>query len=81
MASRLGRPTTGQSWWCLLPTVNTEAMSAAQAECAYDEGIDAMHRAVHVLDGASWSSPMDCTWSPCRPPRPSCTWANGCGRL
>jgi len=48
------RPTTGQSWWCLLPTVNTEAMSAALAEFAHDEGIDAMHRAVLVLDGASW---------------------------
>jgi hypothetical protein len=48
------RPITGQSWWCLLPTVSTEAMSAALAAFATDEGIDAEHRAVLVLDGAGW---------------------------
>ncbi len=48
------RPTTGQSWWCLLPTVSTEAMSAALAAFVADEGIDADHRAVLVLDGAGW---------------------------
>ncbi len=48
------RPTTGQSWWCLLPTVNAKAMGAALAAFAQDEGIDAMHRAVLVLDGAGW---------------------------
>lgn len=46
------RPTTGQSWWCLLPTVSTQAMGAALAAFAADEGIDATHRAVLVLDGA-----------------------------
>ncbi|MGI8406243.1 MAG: hypothetical protein ACR2OE_16040 [Thermomicrobiales bacterium] len=46
------RPTTGQSWWCLLPTVSTEAMRAALAAFAHDERIDARHRAVLVLDGA-----------------------------
>lgn len=50
----LVRPTTGQSWWCLLPTVSTAAMSAALAEFARDEGIDATHRAVIVWDGAGW---------------------------
>lgn len=48
------RPSTGQSWWGLLPTVSTEAMSAALAALAADEGIDADHRAVLVLDGAGW---------------------------
>lgn len=48
------RPTTGQSWWCLLPTVSTQAMTAALAAFARDEGIDAGHRAVLVLDGAGW---------------------------
>lgn len=48
------RPTTGQSWWCLLPTVSTEAMGLALTAFARDEGIDATHRAVLVLDGAGW---------------------------
>ena len=48
------RPTTGQSWWCLPPTVSTVAMSAPLAACAVDEGIDTTHRAVRVRvrDGA-----------------------------
>lgn len=48
------RPATGQSWWCLLPTVSTEAMGRALAAFAQDEGIDAMHRVALVLDGAGW---------------------------
>lgn len=48
------RPATGQSWWCLLPSVSTEAMRAALAAFARDEGIDATHRAALVLDGAGW---------------------------
>ena len=50
----LVRPTTGASWWCLLPTVSTAAMSVALAAFAQDEGIDADHRAVIVWDGAGW---------------------------
>lgn len=53
------RPTTGQSWWCLLPTVSTAAMQVALAEFARDEGIDARHRAVLVLDGAGWHTATD----------------------
>jgi transposase len=52
----LVRPTTGECWWCLLPTVSTAAMSVALAEFARDEGIDATHRAVIVWDGAGWHS-------------------------
>lgn len=50
----LVRPTTGESWWRLLPTVSTAAMSMALAEFARDEGIDAAHRAVSVWAGAGW---------------------------
>jgi len=48
------RPATGQSWWCLLPTVNAEAMSLALATFARAEGIDAHHRAMLVVDQAGW---------------------------
>jgi transposase len=48
------RPRTGQSWWCLLPRVTTEAMSVALAAFARDEGIDGEHRAVLVVDQAGW---------------------------
>jgi transposase len=48
------RPSTGQSWWCLLPRVTTPAMSVALAAFAHDEGIDAEHRAVLVVDQAGW---------------------------
>lgn len=48
------RPATGQSWWCLLPTVNATAFGLALATFARDEGIDADHRAVLVVDRAGW---------------------------
>ncbi len=48
------RPATGQSWWCLLPTVTTEAFALALATFARDEGIDAPHRVVLVVDQAGW---------------------------
>ncbi len=48
------RPSTGQSWWCLLPTVNATAFALALATFARDEGIDAAHRAVLVVDQAGW---------------------------
>jgi hypothetical protein len=44
------RPTTGQTWWCLLPTVKGPRWQ----EFARDEGIDADHRAALVLDNADW---------------------------
>jgi hypothetical protein len=50
------RPRTGQSWWCLLPTVTTEAFALALATFARDEGIDATHRAILVIDQAGWHS-------------------------
>jgi hypothetical protein len=48
------RPRTGASWWCLLPTVGADAMAAALAEFARDEGIGPERRAVLVVDGAGW---------------------------
>ncbi len=48
------RPRTGQNWWALVPTVNSQVMSTVLTAFAEDEGIDAMHRAVLVLDGAGW---------------------------
>ena len=48
------RPSTGQSWWCLLPTVTTQAFALALATFARDEGIDATQRAVLVVDQAGW---------------------------
>lgn len=53
------RPTTGESWWCLLPTVTTAAMQCALAEFARDEGSDARRRAVLVVDGAGWHTSAD----------------------
>jgi transposase len=50
------RPATGQSWWCLLPTVTTEAFALALAQFARDEALDATHRAVLVIDQAGWHS-------------------------
>jgi transposase len=48
------RPATGQSWWCGLPRVTTEAMRLALAAFARDERIEATHRAVLVVDQAGW---------------------------
>lgn len=48
------RPSTGQSWWCLLPTVTVPAMELALATFARDERIDATHRVVLVIDQAGW---------------------------
>ena len=48
------RPSTGQSWWCLLPRVTTEAFALALTAFAHDEGIDADHRVVLVVDQAGW---------------------------
>lgn len=48
------RPSTGQSWWCLLPRVTTTAFALALATFARDEGIDATHRALLVIDQAGW---------------------------
>lgn len=48
------RPDTGETWWALVPTVHTQAMTTVLAAFAHDLGIDATHRVVLVLDGAGW---------------------------
>jgi transposase len=53
------RPRTGQTWWCLLPTVSSEAFGLALREFARDEGIGPARRAVLVLDGAGWHAAKD----------------------
>jgi hypothetical protein len=53
------RPSTGHSWWCLLPTVTVPVMQLALATFARDEGIDARHRAVLLVDQAGWHTGAD----------------------
>jgi hypothetical protein len=48
------RPSTGQTWWLLLPTVSIEAMTLALQEWARDVGIGQERRCVLVLDRAGW---------------------------
>jgi transposase len=57
-------PATGRSWWCLLPRVSTAAMSVALAAFARDEGIEATHRAVLVVDQAGWHVSADLVLPP-----------------
>lgn len=58
------RPTTGQTWWCLLPTVSTAVLSLALAAFARDEGVDPAHRVVLVLDQAGWHTSPKLTLPP-----------------
>ncbi len=53
------RPRTGQTWWCLLPTVSKAAFRLALDAFARDEGVDATHQAVLLLDQAGWHSTKD----------------------
>jgi transposase len=48
------RPSTGRTWWCLLPTVTAEAFALALAEFARDEGLGPDRRAILVVDQAGW---------------------------
>jgi transposase len=48
------RPSTGESWWLVLPRVNVAAMSTALAEFATAVGAGAEKRVVLVLDRAGW---------------------------
>ena len=47
-------PDTGETWWALVPTVHTQAMTTVLATFAQDMGIDATRRVVLVVDGAGW---------------------------
>jgi hypothetical protein len=48
------RPATGETWWLVLPRVNTEAMTTALAEFATAVGAGPEKRVVLVLDRAGW---------------------------
>jgi len=47
-------PATGQTWWLILPTVNTAVCSLALAEFAAEMGLGPQKRIVLLLDGAGW---------------------------
>jgi transposase len=53
------RPATGQTWWCLLPTVSVEAMGLALAAFARDEGVGHEKQAVLAVDNAGWHTGKD----------------------
>jgi transposase len=48
------RPTTGQTRWCLLPTVSAAAFALALAEFARGQALGPARRAVLVLANAGW---------------------------
>lgn len=48
------RPVTGQTYWLILPAVNTAAMNLALAEFARDTGAGPAKRVLLVLDNAGW---------------------------
>ncbi len=48
------RPTTGETWWLVLPRVNTEAMSRTLAAFAQAVGAGPTRRVVLLLDQAGW---------------------------
>lgn len=48
------QPERGTTHWLLLPTVSTEAFSAALANFAQDQGVGPTKQMVLVLDGAGW---------------------------
>lgn len=48
------RPATGETWWLVLPRVNTAAMSVARAEFAAAVGAGPEKRVVLALDQAGW---------------------------
>jgi hypothetical protein len=50
------RPTTGETEWWLLPTVNAAVFGLMLAAFARDVGAGAKKRILLVLDGAGWHS-------------------------
>jgi transposase len=48
------QPTTGRTWWLILPRVNVDAFNRALAEFAAAQGIGRERRVVLVLDQAGW---------------------------
>src|SRR5829696_769372 len=50
------QPVQGTTHWVLLPTVNTEAFTAALTDFARDRGVGLTKQIVLALDGAGWHS-------------------------
>jgi DDE superfamily endonuclease len=48
------RPTTGEVWWLILPTVNKELFSMALGQFAREVGASKHKRILLVLDQAGW---------------------------
>lgn len=48
------RPATGETWWFILPSVNTALFNLALAEFAAAQGLGPERRIVLLLDGAGW---------------------------
>lgn len=48
------RPTTGETWWLVLPRVDTDTMSRALAEFARAMAVGPSRQIVLVLDRAGW---------------------------
>jgi hypothetical protein len=53
------QPETGQTYFLILPFVNTQVMNIALARFALDVGIDLNNRMVLVLDQAGWHTSSD----------------------
>lgn len=47
-------PTSGQTWWVILPTVRTSVMSLALRAFATAQGVGPDKQIILVLDGAGW---------------------------
>ncbi len=69
-------PATGETWWLVLPRVNTDAMSRALAEFARAMGAGRTKQIVLVLDQAGWHTSgkvavpegITLVWLPARSP-------------
>lgn len=53
------QPTTGRTYWLILPTVNTLAMNLALAEFARDVGAGPNKSVLVVVDNAGWHRSSD----------------------
>lgn len=48
------RPTTGQTYWLTMPSVNLSVMQIALAEFAKAQGVGADKQLILLIDGAAW---------------------------
>jgi hypothetical protein len=81
------RPHSGEVFWMMLPTVNTELFSLAFREFAEEVGAGKQRRILLVVDQAGWHTGGEMeipekgyTWSFCRRALRSSCRRRGCGR-